>query len=234
MASVGPPGDPVQGVAKAFLVLSLYYTIGVGASVLLVRGVEPNSAKAIELGALGMGISLLAVFGFALFMPPPGRFFGQGVMGRACLWYALMLAAWVPFVFVIYPWLLAQMGMQLDPQPQLEYFVRAPDTTWGPYVVTAVACLLAPAGEEIVFRGYIQGALKSYLPTWGAVVVTAVLFGLMHGVIYALPVGLLGLFFGVIREKYRSLEVAVVAHALHNSLTVAVTFVFPTTLEYGS
>ena len=85
-----------------------------------------------------------------------------------------------------------------------------------------------------MFRGYVQGALKKLAPTWVAVVLTATLFGLIHGLVYALPIGLLGLFFGAIREKYGSLQVAVVLHAMHNSLTVAVTFVFPQTLDYGS
>mgnify|MGYP001566827949 CR=1 FL=1 len=60
--------------------------------------------------------------------------------------------------------------------------------------------------------------------------ITAAAFGAVHGLPYALPIGLLGCLFGWLRVRHGSLLPAMFAHALHNSLIVLVTVAWPESL----
>ncbi len=92
--------------------------------------------------------------------------------------------------------------------------------------------VLAPVFEEIVFRGYVFGALRTLMPPVATQLLTAVLFGLAHGWQYAFPIGVLALLFGWLRARYDALLPAIVAHAVHNGLTVGVTLAWPETLTW--
>lgn len=79
--------------------------------------------------------------------------------------------------------------------------------------------VLAPILEEVLFRGAIQGYLmRKYNPTVG-IVVASLIFGLIHmnpiQVFYAF---FLGLIFGWIYYRTRSLMPVVIGHVLNNSL----------------
>jgi uncharacterized protein len=91
---------------------------------------------------------------------------------------------------------------------------------WQSFVL---AVLLAPFAEEFLFRGVIlYGFLKRYnviKAIWGS----AILFALMHGNLWQMPIGLcLGVFLGWCFAKARSLTPCIIAHAFNNSLSVAV------------
>lgn len=82
--------------------------------------------------------------------------------------------------------------------------------------------LLAPVVEEMMFRGAIQGyMMKHYSNPWIGIVVTALLFGVIHmnpqQIIYAF---LLGLVFGWIYYRTRSLLPVMAGHVLNNSIAV--------------
>ena len=77
--------------------------------------------------------------------------------------------------------------------------------------------MLAAFNEETLFRGYLQGGLLVRLGPLLGVIVTAVVFALYHGNLS--PVALLGRFllgliFGVIALRQRSLFPSALAHAL--------------------
>ncbi len=79
--------------------------------------------------------------------------------------------------------------------------------------------VLAPILEEVLFRGAIQGYLmRKYNPTVG-IVVASLIFGIIHmnpiQVFYAF---FLGLIFGWIYYRTRSLMPVVIGHVLNNSL----------------
>ena len=67
-------------------------------------------------------------------------------------------------------------------------------------------------------------------PRW-AVALTTLVFGLAHGLPYALPVGLLGAFFGWLAVRHGSLLAPIAAHTLHNGVVVAVTVLWPESLD---
>ncbi|MEM7203015.1 MAG: CPBP family intramembrane glutamic endopeptidase [Planctomycetota bacterium] len=166
-------------------------------------------------------------------LPRPWRWrVGGGALGQTLGLYVLFALLWIPLALVLYPWLLERAGVVLPPQPMLEYFVRQPPSIGGWLAMMALVCVIGPTFEEVVFRGYLQAACRQVMPAPAAVVLTAAVFGLLHGPLYALPVGLLGLFFGWVHERHGGLLAAIVAHAAHNTLTVLVNTVFPQVFEW--
>ena len=55
--------------------------------------------------------------------------------------------------------------------------------------------------------------------------------GLAHGLDHALPIGVLSLLFGHLRAKHGALSPSIVAHALHNAVTVSLILSWPELLD---
>jgi len=127
---------------------------------------------------------------------------------------------------------LAAIGHPVVPQDLLQRL--AADGLHSNTAIAAVllAVLLAPVVEELLFRGYFYTAFRTRYPAVVALPLTAALFGLAHGLAYALPVAVLGYWFGCLREQHRALLPAVFAHALHNGCTVALVLCWPAHLEW--
>lgn len=134
--------------------------------------------------------------------------------------YVAFMVLWVPLSFFGYATLLDALGVELPAQPHLKYFVE-PASGLGFVGMIASVCVVGPIYEEIVFRGFLQTGLRRVLPPWLAVVVVGLLFGFMHGAVYGLPLALMGMFFGYLRERDDSMLAPILAHILHNSVTVA-------------
>lgn len=88
-------------------------------------------------------------------------------------------------------------------------------------VLMALTLLLAqPVTEEILCRGIMLNLLRKSFPEWAAVLVSAAVFGLAHlmagGVVLALGAALMGIYFGIVFVKTKSLYAAVAAHAFAN------------------
>ncbi len=140
--------------------------------------------------------------------------------------YAVFLVFWVPFTFVLYPWIVHLLDVELEPQPHLEYFTSNPSGL-GFYAVIATVCVIGPIVEEILFRAYLQTGMRRLIPRIWSLVIVSALFGLMHGKEIALPLALMGGFFGWLRERDDGLFAPMLAHVLHNSATVFVTMGWP-------
>ena len=83
----------------------------------------------------------------------------------------------------------------------------------------AIAWTAAAFGEELLFRGFLQGRLQGLL----AALVQAALFGLAHayqGATGILVTGLLGLVFGLLYLRAKSLWPLVLAHGLIDTLSL--------------
>lgn len=124
--------------------------------------------------------------------------------------------------------LLGTLSLSLHPpDPQWISFTRdnQDHTLPGILLTVAAGVVFAPIAEEIVFRGLVQRLASR---TWGpapAVVISALLFGLVHGQPWFL-FGLIGvgLVLGFIFETTRSLRACIVAHAVHNGVSLALEF----------
>ncbi|MHB8464935.1 MAG: CPBP family glutamic-type intramembrane protease [Acidimicrobiales bacterium] len=99
------------------------------------------------------------------------------------------------------------------------------------YVLVAVIAVVgAPIVEELFFRGFLLEALASRLRVGGAVVVQGVLFGLAHtnpalgshNISVVAGIGAMGIVLGLAAAYYRRLGPGMVAHGLHNLVTLVV------------
>lgn len=187
-----------------------------------------DPAAHVETSMLVFAIACACVIAFAWWQQP-------GLPWRP-LRARLVVASYVPFallwagVLVGYLVLARRLGLAVPPQQALEYLAAGPVDRPGFWIVVAATSLGAPVAEEIVFRGYLQQALAGMFRPWLAVLLAAAVFGAVHTLPYALPVGLLGAFFGLLVVRSGSLWPAVFCHALHNALTVAITVLWPQSL----
>lgn len=100
-----------------------------------------------------------------------------------------------------------------------ETFMELADEPLG----VASMALIAPIVEEMMFRGAIQGYLmRRCSNAWTGIIITAVVFGAIHmnpqQAVYAT---MLGIIFGWIYYRTRSLLPVIAGHVLNNSVAVA-------------
>lgn len=90
-------------------------------------------------------------------------------------------------------------------------------------VLSLFAVLIAPLQEELIFRGLVQTTLHRMFSATQSVLLTGLVFLSLHGSYFGnikalSQVFLLGLCFGVWRERTRSLLPGVVAHLFNNGM----------------
>ncbi len=135
---------------------------------------------------------------------------------------AMVLAALVAVLLIgaAYQWLYQRItGRPLEDQ-FIRGFIRL-DTPLHVGLSVVTIALAIPFYEEVVYRGFLTDALGRRLPPAVATLIAATAFGLIHGPRYAVPVGALGLFAGLLRWRGRSLWPAVALHAVFNGIALA-------------
>ena len=92
------------------------------------------------------------------------------------------------------------------------------------FMTILATIILAPIGEEILFRGVtLRLAKNAGLKFWIANTIQAVFFGIAHlNVVQGIYAFAMGLILGYIYEKYNSLYVSILLHALINFLGTVV------------
>ena len=80
--------------------------------------------------------------------------------------------------------------------------------------------VIAPFAEELALRGIVYTRIEKELKPIVAIIVSAVLFGLMHfmagGIILVAGATIMGLAFGLLMYKYKSLQICIIAHICAN------------------
>ncbi len=96
------------------------------------------------------------------------------------------------------------------------------------FLGTLSAVIWAPVIEESVFRGALYRWMRGWARPWLTILLTAVVFGLIHPYTPAglIPVAVVGLTLGALREWRGSLIAPVTAHFLHNATISLVTIGF--------
>lgn len=90
-----------------------------------------------------------------------------------------------------------------------------------PWVLVFFLALVPAIAEELFYRGYVLSGLRPALGRWGAVAVAAIAFALMHHSAHRLiSTALLGVLFGLLVTRYGAIWPAMLAHFLHNGITV--------------
>jgi membrane protease YdiL (CAAX protease family) len=142
---------------------------------------------------------------------PPAWPFRPGRLLAVLRTYLPFAVLWVGFL-VGYLALARALGQSLAPQAPLRYLAEAGLGRPLGLVVVLGLVVAAPVAEEVVFRGFLQGALANVLPPRLGLVV--------------------GLLFGWLVWRHGSLLPAILAHALHNGLTVLATLCWPAHLDW--
>lgn len=187
-------------------------------------------ARKVEASALASLVGMLAVSALAVVVRP-GVPLRPLPMPRTAFAYAAWLPLWALLV-ALYLMVLHAVGGRIEAQEPLRYLAHeaaAPAAYW---LVVGVVVLGAPLAEELLFRGFLQPVLELRLGRALGLGASALLFGLGHGLAYALPIGLLGAFFGWLVQRHGSLLPAIVAHALHNAVTVAAMVAWPPLFDW--
>jgi hypothetical protein len=219
-------------VARAVLASLLIVAVGILAAVLALGGVVPGKPAPVQLpqdtenlATLGiwqaatiiLTIAASALFGGrirdVLALRAPAR--GAAVYLEALLLMAALQMAVSAVQHTFFP-----QDMYADLRP----FARLFGERW--ILALLVVGLGAPLSEELLFRGFLLSALaKSRIGFWGGAVITTGLWTALHAgysTVGILEVALIGLFFSWLLWRTGSLWVAIVCHALYNSLIVIV------------
>lgn len=160
---------------------------------------------------------------------PPAAWRPLGA-GRALAAYGVWLVVWVVFA-AVYLRVMSALGHPVAPQAQLLLLAEQGAALPGFWLRVLVIVGVAPLVEELIFRGYLFASVASALPRWPTQLVVAALFGLAHGPEHALPIGVLSLVFGHLRNRSDSLLPSTFVHAVHNGLTVTAVVCWPSLLD---
>jgi len=197
-------------------------------------GLRPDGevARAL-LDIVAIAVPAAAVLTFALLTPAPVPWRPLR-LPRVVAIYLPFAALWL-LLTVGYLRLLEVAGQPVLIQPALESVrhMGLSDPPLWPLLLGIVVG--APFLEELVFRGYLLGMMQQALPRHWANAVTALLFGAVHvgyGWGYLLPLAALGFLFGWLRQRHGALMPAVLAHMLHNGLTLTVALIAPGVLDW--
>ena len=117
-------------------------------------------------------------------------------------------------------YLAVSLAMSLLPPQWLESYNEAISTFDSTGILAAVATVvMAPLVEEITFRGLILSRLRRALPAWLSVILSALLFAAIH--VYPVWMAyafILGLVFGFLALRARSIWPSLVAHMVFNGI----------------
>ena len=100
-------------------------------------------------------------------------------------------------------------------------------------VVLLYVVIIAPITEELIFRGVMLAKLQTALPFYGANLIQAATFGIYHWNViqgaYAFGIGIL---FGYVVRRFRSLTASVLLHMAVNGASFLVVWVPNTTASF--
>ncbi|MBN2448437.1 MAG: CPBP family intramembrane metalloprotease, partial [Phycisphaerae bacterium] len=144
----------------------------------------------------------------------------SGVVAGLCLGLSTWILAPVWFHFQ-QQWLTVPPEMLAGYAELEKLFASAP--VW----LMIVAMAIVPGIlEELFFRGYVLRGLRGGLGVAPAIIISALAFAMFHHSIHRLVItAVLGLMFGLLVVRSGSIWPAIIAHMLHNGLSVAATAV---------
>ena len=147
-----------------------------------------------------------------------GYIAGVPIYLGAVLATALLLVDWAWFEREV-----LGSGESAPPQNPLAEIV-AGGSTLQVVLLFTLATIWAPLVEELVFRGGLYRHMRSRVIWPVAAIGSTIAFAMMHGYspLLLIPVATLGLIFGALREWRGSLIAPIVAHLMHNFITLSV------------
>jgi membrane protease YdiL (CAAX protease family) len=132
---------------------------------------------------------------------------------------ALGVAIGLATAFIL-PWLVHELRLQRSYNLQYEFYIMSHATGLIAAASIFVYLLFAPIVEEIIFRGIVLEGLVNVTNSVVAVVVSAVIFAGIHvvgGVAQMTTAFIIGLVFGWLYLRTRSIVPTAVAHVIYNT-----------------
>ena len=191
-----------QAIAKSGLSEGLRYLNAVALTIIVVFAIGPWFA------ARYMRVN--ATSAFKLAVPDP-----RGLLAAVC--------------FGCSTWILAlrwgEIQQRLLPMDSNVARMLEQQFAWlmdvNPLVLVFFLAIVPALCEELFFRGYALSGLRASLGKTGAVIVVAIAFGMAHYSAQRLvTTTALGLLLGLLVVQYRSIWPAMIAHFMHNAISV--------------
>lgn len=89
-----------------------------------------------------------------------------------------------------------------------------------------VVGIVAPFAEELLFRGIIYNKLIKNISIRGTIIIQGILFGVYHmNLVQGLYASLLGIVFGYVTFKTKSIWPAIIMHMVNNTVSVTVPYI---------
>ncbi len=229
-----PQARPPWSLVHVGLILLVTLTC-IGLAVSLVKTLTGGPAGELSFpaellaGALGTGSgALLAVLIARRMGAQKVLGLGRGGDARAACTGAALYLLCAPLIYgvtFLWPWVMEQFGRTVADQDVALGFL---DLEGAPLAVAVVlGVLVIPLIEELLFRGFLLPVLVRYLGTAAGLVGTSLLFGILHGVDYLVPIACLALLLGWVQLRTGRLAAACAVHVLHNGVQVALLVLLP-------
>ncbi len=201
-AKLVPPREGGDDLVSGLTRMALAMGAGTLVFAFHARRVEPDGLRALGIPVGRHGEALLAgVTSYVLLLP--------GLFG--------LMLAWA--------WAMQHLSPGSGPQPVLKLALELPhEQRW---IAVVLGVLVVPLFEELLFRAFLQPLLVQNLRDRGGLTVTAACFALLHGPEVAVPIFGLALILGGLMLRTQRLVASWSVHALHNGLTFALVFLFP-------
>ena len=116
---------------------------------------------------------------------------------------------------------------------QFEYMseILAPLSQGSILISIITVGIVAPIAEEVLFRGVIYNTLNRKISVRWTIIIQAIFFGIFHGnLVQGLYATLLGLIFGYVTYKTKSLWPAITMHIVNNLVATIIPFLISESL----
>ncbi|MFN0207807.1 MAG: lysostaphin resistance A-like protein [Planctomycetota bacterium] len=219
-----PLGDKLFHLVLGILSISLLAVSGMTRD--LLQKIEPFSSSTflyeVTCGvAAVMAVSpLLAILATGFRAAEPASAPKASVINSTSRALARFAMAYIPFLLLqaCVLWAVKIFNIPAPPQGMLVTFH---EQAIGVQLAMIFSIGIAvPIAEEVVFRGTLQPAVSRLFGPELARLSVAVLFGMLHGEIAAVPIGIFGYFLSRVRDAWGSIVPCIVIHSINNILAL--------------
>ena len=187
-------------------------------------------AKDVSIRMGAMSVAALALLLLTRAMPPGPTLLPLRPI-QVVLRFVPFYLAWAVFAVGCIA-LLRALEVPVEPQTPLVYLQQHGIGELGGVLVVLGVVVFGPLAEEILFRGYLQELCVACVGERAGILACAVMFGVVHGAAYALPIAVFGWFLGDLRRRHGSLLAPWLAHAMFNAVSVFLVLYWPDFLDW--
>ncbi len=172
-------------------------------------------------------ILLVIVFSIWYFKTKPGRYFAQLQDSFAIRNVLILIVSAVALQIAVS--MLLNLILPFFPNTMNKYMDLMNTLVGGNLVISILTTvILAPLAEEFIFRGLVLQKLQKAFPFIIANIIQALLFGIYHmNLVQGIYAFLLGLVFGFVAYRLKSIWASVLLHALVNGASFLLDYLLP-------